>query len=302
MASLAKFNTRVQLKFDTLVNWNSNSAFIPLKGEVCIVQVPTGSTLEQVTPPAYLMKVGDGETAFAQLPWLSALAADVHAWAKKSVAEFTAWVTDDGETYADSPKLATKAELAELTSRVAALETAVKNLSGAMRFIGFAKDETEDTTITDGGSQVPVINGWPTVDENGLSVPAYTPTAGDVVISGGLEYVFTTTGVWELLGQDGDYAVKGSIVDADIADDAAIDPAKIAPTLEGNENLEEDLADIGKLIEEVESDMVGMWKSTTLNIVEESSAIQGATHSNIVINNNIMDYVVFDCGTSSLNI
>ena len=38
--------------------------------------------MEQVTPPAILFKVGDGVKTFAQLPWVSGLAADVYAWAK----------------------------------------------------------------------------------------------------------------------------------------------------------------------------------------------------------------------------
>ena len=55
-----------------------------LKGEVAICEIPTGSAAEQVTPPAILFKVGDGVKTFAQLPWASALAADVYAWAKAS--------------------------------------------------------------------------------------------------------------------------------------------------------------------------------------------------------------------------
>lgn len=53
------------------------------RGEVAICEVPTGSSLEQVTPPAILFKVGDGVKTFAQLPWVSGLAADVYAWAKQ---------------------------------------------------------------------------------------------------------------------------------------------------------------------------------------------------------------------------
>jgi hypothetical protein len=30
------------------------------------------------------MKVGDGTSTFAQLPWISAKAADVYAWAKQA--------------------------------------------------------------------------------------------------------------------------------------------------------------------------------------------------------------------------
>lgn len=75
--------TRIKLKYDTLANWQGDgAAVVLLKGEVAICEVPTGSSLEQVTPPAILFKVGDGVKTFAQLPWVSGLAADVYAWAK----------------------------------------------------------------------------------------------------------------------------------------------------------------------------------------------------------------------------
>lgn len=75
--------TRIKLKYDTLTNWQGEGASVVLlKGEVAICEVPTGGSLEQVTPPAILFKVGDGVKTFAQLPWVSGLAADVYAWAK----------------------------------------------------------------------------------------------------------------------------------------------------------------------------------------------------------------------------
>ena len=75
--------TRIKLKYDTLTNWQGDGAdVVLLKGEVAICEVPTGGSLEQVTPPAILFKVGDGVKTFAELPWVSGLAADVYAWAK----------------------------------------------------------------------------------------------------------------------------------------------------------------------------------------------------------------------------
>ena len=75
--------TRIKLKYDTLTNWQGDGAeVVLLKGEVAICEVPTGGSLEQVTPPAILFKVGDGTKKFSELPWASALAADVYAWAK----------------------------------------------------------------------------------------------------------------------------------------------------------------------------------------------------------------------------
>ena len=75
--------TRIKLKYDTLANWQGDGAeVVLLKGEVAICEVPTDSSLQQVTPPAILFKVGDGVKKFSELPWVSGLAADVYAWAK----------------------------------------------------------------------------------------------------------------------------------------------------------------------------------------------------------------------------
>lgn len=74
-------NTRIALKYDTLANWNA-SEFILKKGEVAICSLATGETAEQSTPPAVLLKVGDGVHKFSALPWASGLAADVYGWAK----------------------------------------------------------------------------------------------------------------------------------------------------------------------------------------------------------------------------
>lgn len=91
MATEKTINTRIQLKYSTLAEWSDVSTagkggLLVLKaGEVGIVAVPKNSAHLQTTPPAIMFKVGDGTTAFKDLPWASALAADVYAWAKKSV-------------------------------------------------------------------------------------------------------------------------------------------------------------------------------------------------------------------------
>lgn len=87
------FQTRLQLKYDSYANWESvKGTFKPLKGEVCIVAVgSTESAGLAQNPPQVLFKVGDGVNYFKDLNWISAKAADVHDWAKKSEAEFIAW-------------------------------------------------------------------------------------------------------------------------------------------------------------------------------------------------------------------
>jgi hypothetical protein len=90
MAVEKMLNTRIQLRYDTLTNWN-NSTLELKAGEVAIAT--TGETVSESlkgTNKPVLMKVGPG--VFKDLPWVSALAADVYDWAKKSETDFTAWV------------------------------------------------------------------------------------------------------------------------------------------------------------------------------------------------------------------
>lgn len=100
-------NTRVQLKYDSYENWIATANQFKLRpGEVAVVNIngANGANLNNgventVVQPTILFKVGIGNPAddatwktFNQLPWASALAADVHTWAKKSETEFTNWV------------------------------------------------------------------------------------------------------------------------------------------------------------------------------------------------------------------
>lgn len=72
---------RIQLKYDTLANWDS-STFILKQGEIAIAEVPANTSNSGLTPPAIGIKVGDGVNRFSNLPWIQAAAGDVYAWAK----------------------------------------------------------------------------------------------------------------------------------------------------------------------------------------------------------------------------
>lgn len=75
-------NTRITLKYDTYENWQK-STLVLKAGEVAICAVPSGVTVEGISqPPAVLQKIGDGAHVFKDLPWLQAVASDVHTWAK----------------------------------------------------------------------------------------------------------------------------------------------------------------------------------------------------------------------------
>lgn len=91
------------------------------------------------------------------------------------------------------------------------VDNAVSGLIGAMHFIGDA------TVVINNNSSVdPQINGYNFSNAQ----------SGDVILYDSKEFVWTG-GNWRLLGDEGSYAVKGSIKNADIADDAEISVNKI---------------------------------------------------------------------------
>lgn len=85
--------TRIKNKIDVITEWQKNKLTL-LDGEIALVRVPTGQTYtnpvtgEDEPIVELLLKVGDGTTTdFNALPWLSAKASDVYAWAKNPDAE-----------------------------------------------------------------------------------------------------------------------------------------------------------------------------------------------------------------------
>lgn len=87
VANMKSLNTRIKLKYDSYSNWTSKNPTL-LEGEVAIAtipagtNVPTGDSTTMQHLPNVVIKVGDGKTEYNLLPFLSALAADVYAWAK----------------------------------------------------------------------------------------------------------------------------------------------------------------------------------------------------------------------------
>lgn len=75
-----KFDTRIQHKRDTYAKWMSSSLILK-PGEFAVAYIPAeAGALQQ--EPATVVKVGDGEHTFAQLPFLTAKAGDIYAWAR----------------------------------------------------------------------------------------------------------------------------------------------------------------------------------------------------------------------------
>lgn len=92
------------------------------------------------------------------------------------------------------------------------INDATAGLTGAMHYIGEATVEiTNNSTIN------------PRIDEYNFS----QAQAGDVITFNYAEYVWSGSN-WRLLGDESSYAIKGSITDRDISDEAEISQSKIA--------------------------------------------------------------------------
>ena len=93
-----QINTRIQLKRDSLTNWNESSLILkPGELGIAYVDVATKDAKGNIVHvPTALLKVGenvDNSTkTFKELPFISAIAADVYAWAKKEGIE----IIDEG--------------------------------------------------------------------------------------------------------------------------------------------------------------------------------------------------------------
>lgn len=91
------------------------------------------------------------------------------------------------------------------------IDDATAGLTGAMHYIGDATVEIRNNSIVN-----------PQIDGYSFQNVQY----GDVITYEHKEFVWE--GNWRLLGDEGSYAIKGSITNADIAEDAEIDQSKIA--------------------------------------------------------------------------
>lgn len=79
--------TRLQLKYDTYTNWLANDPVLKA-GEMAVATVANNQANLEGTKftnlPNIVLKVGDGTSKYSELKFVSALAADVHGWAKEA--------------------------------------------------------------------------------------------------------------------------------------------------------------------------------------------------------------------------
>ena len=122
------FNVRIKNKYDSVENWNASNLILE-KGEIAIAHTTVDVNVGEGTAkhPALLMKVGDGEKTFANLPWLSAKAADVLSVCK-STTELTAFVNN----VIAKAGIASDSAMKELSNKVTTIEGKVTTAEQAI--------------------------------------------------------------------------------------------------------------------------------------------------------------------------
>lgn len=203
MAEMKYLNTRIQLKIDTLANWSEKNPVL-LAGELAVVSLGnshTTTTPDNGTHPI-LFKVGPGN--FNSLPFASALAADVYAWAKQSENDFVN--TFLGLKMSDGTTMQTKLDAVFATD--SELATAIENLrkeiptaigvmsvSGkdAIKCTGDA-DVTVELTLDNSGNVVLSQSTNGLKAEIDLSEYAKTADLPEIVASGDDEIALTAEG------------------------------------------------------------------------------------------------------------
>lgn len=169
-------NTRIKNRYDVLSAWEVDGVEL-LQGEIALVRVETQQldpeTNKVVNVPAVLMKVGESDDngqpkAFSSLPWLSAKAADVYNWAKKSDAKdipvnITVGSGEDAATHTGTlgswlaRVLTTEAEIARVDARI---DTTVTDAIKALAFENSGEGAfVKSVTLSDDGTKVTVTKG-----------------------------------------------------------------------------------------------------------------------------------------------
>ena len=109
--------------------------------------------------------------------------------------------------------------------------------------------------------------------------------------------------MWQLFGDEGSYAVKGSIKNADIASDAAIDQSKISGLSTTLGNKVDKVAGKGLSATDVTKTMTDKWDAAYKHSqTAHNYAAASHTHNQADIVQATGDILILDCGSATKNI
>lgn len=190
-------NTRIQLKYDTLANWNASTVVLK-KGELAICVIETNDPAKKHLQPV-MFKVGTGDKVFSDLDWASAKAADVYGWAKQ--AGIT--VEDNG-----TGSVVSDIEWKEDKLVITRIDVYTKEEADA-RFQPVGNYKTKQTTYSNAGSKTKTITGV-TQNENGEVAVTYEDIAFPSIDTG-------------IMGVTGDKVVKATTTDGVVTLETQLD-------------------------------------------------------------------------------
>lgn len=216
-----QIKTRILNKISTWSEWQAvKSTFKPLRGEICIVEIPTDTTGTGLTPPAVGIKVGNGTDFFEDLPWIQAVAGDVPAYVKGIVDQAALNALIDQYKVSDGTTI--KAAITALQNRVKNLEDTVGSATS-----GLVKD-VADLQGTVSGHTTSISN----LTNNKVNTNvAETATATDKLVKESTVNSKISAAKTALLGTDGvegTHTIKGAYAAAAAADTKAGNAATAA--------------------------------------------------------------------------
>lgn len=217
-----EIQTRIALKYDTFENWTTLNPIL-LEGEVAFATVSVDSVAGYKNQPNIIIKVGDGVNHFNNLKTVSALAADVHTWAKN--AEKPKYDANE-IAYSDD-----KFVSANLQGVIAEIAAELENLTGGSSSAGSISSqitkaiEALDVALVEAGAGE-VIGGIEEVDGK-IVVSKKTLTKADIPTIEMTQVNGLDTAITEAETRANNYA-KGLATNYDAAGSAntALDAAK----------------------------------------------------------------------------
>lgn len=273
---MAQFNTRIGLKVDTLTNWTSSKIQL-LNGEIAIATVSKTASGADLTDPVIMIKIGDGESTFSELPWsFYAKAADVYTWAKaKEVVldgQTLKFKTDDAVI--KSVDLSTFVTEDELTAALAGIE----NTDTTYTFASGTTQGAFSVTPKGGSAQSVAIYGLGTAAYKAESAFDAAGAANTALINA---KAYTDTEITELEGVvSGKQATLSTTQLAAV--NSGIDATKVAKyenffSEAGAEGVIDTLTEIVAYIEQDEQGAINLAADVAANAANITKIVDGTT-------------------------
>lgn len=217
--------TRIQLKYDTYENWSTANPVLK-KGEMAVATIGKSPTqaVDSVTAPQVILKVGDGTTAYKNLPFASALAADVYNWAKSSDVAIEEGTDGYSLIFKDVsnrtiktvalPKFALKSDIVTVNNGKFTVSAGNKGLT----LTGTGTMTANQSTDT----KAELSHYTPTTSDSAQTIEVQSPSSGTAVVTGVKTDIFGhAVGITSTVVHDTNQKVKAG--DTTFSNDAVVD-------------------------------------------------------------------------------